>query len=86
MLGIVPVVAVNVAVKEPAVTVIVPGTVNAAALLVNATLAPPAGAARVSVMVQVPVVFCPILTGVQLSDETCPTVVRLMLVVADVLL
>ncbi|MFY9725181.1 MAG: hypothetical protein WAJ87_06780 [Bryobacteraceae bacterium] len=44
MLEIVPLVALNVAVVEPAATLTVAGTVNAAALLDSVTLAPPAGA------------------------------------------
>jgi len=41
----VPLVALNVAVRDPAATVTDAGTVSAAALLDKATLAPPAGAA-----------------------------------------
>jgi len=41
----VPLLALNVAVTDPAATVTVAGTVSAAALLDKATLAPPVGAA-----------------------------------------
>jgi hypothetical protein len=41
----VPLVALNVAVDDPAATVTDPGTVSAVALLDNATFTPPAGAA-----------------------------------------
>jgi len=44
LLEIVPLVAVKVAVVDPAATVIEAGTVSAAALLDRATLAPPTGA------------------------------------------
>ncbi|HEY9139767.1 MAG TPA: hypothetical protein VIN93_02700 [Bryobacteraceae bacterium] len=44
MLEIVPLVALNVAVADPAATVTVAGTVSAAALLDSVTLAPPVGA------------------------------------------
>jgi hypothetical protein len=45
VLEIVPLVALKVAVVDPAATVAVAGTVSAAALLDKATLAPPLGAA-----------------------------------------
>ena len=70
MSGTAPVVALNVAVKEPAATATEAGTVSTAALLDKATLAPPAGAATVNVMVQVAEAFGPRLTGLQLSEET----------------
>ncbi|HEY1218642.1 MAG TPA: hypothetical protein VGF03_06860, partial [Bryobacteraceae bacterium] len=50
------------------------------------TLAPPAGATCVSVMVQVLEEFCPRLAGLQLSDETNTGAVSVMLAVAEVLL
>ncbi|MFY9725182.1 MAG: hypothetical protein WAJ87_06785 [Bryobacteraceae bacterium] len=44
MLEMVPLVALNVAVAEPAATLTVAGTVSAASLLHSVTLAPPVGA------------------------------------------
>ncbi|HEY1218641.1 MAG TPA: hypothetical protein VGF03_06855 [Bryobacteraceae bacterium] len=81
-----PLVAPNVVVADPAATVAAAGTVSAAALLDKTTLAPPAGATCVSVMVQVLEEFCPRLAGLQLSEETCTGAVKVMLAVADVLL
>jgi hypothetical protein len=45
LLEIVPLLALNIAVAEPAATVAVAGTVSVATLLDKATLAPPVGAA-----------------------------------------
>jgi len=84
----VPLVALKVAVVEPAATVADAGTVSAVALLESVTLAPPVGAAWVRVTVHVLVECGPRLVGLQLREETCTAtgVVRLMLAVAEVLL
>jgi hypothetical protein len=82
----VPLVALKVAVADPAATVTDAGTVSAAALLDSVTLAPPAGAAWFNVTVHVLVELDPRLVGLQLSEETCTGAVRLMLAVAEVLL
>jgi hypothetical protein len=86
LLEIVPLVALKVAVADPAATVAVAGTVSAAALLDKATLAPPVGAAWVSVMVQVLEELCPRLAGLQLSEDIRTVTVKLMPAVAEVLL
>ena len=86
MLAMVPLVAPKVVVADPAATVAAAGTASAAALLDKTTLAPPAGATCVRVMVQVLEEFCPRLAGLQLSEETCTGSVKVMLAVADVLL
>jgi hypothetical protein len=72
--------------EDPAATVTDAGTVNAAALLDKATLAPPPAAACVSMTVQVIEELCPRLVGLQLNEEICAGVVRLTLAIADVLL
>jgi hypothetical protein len=79
-------VALKVVVTDPAATVAAAGTVSAAALLDKLTLAPPAGAACVSVTVHVLEELCPRLVGLQLTDETCTATAKLMLAVAEVLL
>jgi len=86
LLEIVPAVALKVAVVDPAATVTEAGTVSADTLLDKATLAPPTGAAWVSVMVQVLGELCPRVVGLQLSEETCTDATKLMLAVAEVLL
>jgi len=83
LLEIVPLVALNVAVRDPAATVTDACTVSAAALLDRVTLAPPVGAAWFNVPVQVLEEFCPMLAGLQLSAETCTGAVKLMLAVAE---
>ncbi|HEY1218640.1 MAG TPA: hypothetical protein VGF03_06850 [Bryobacteraceae bacterium] len=77
----VPLVAPKVVVADPAATVAAAGTASAAALLDKTTLAPPAGATCVRVMVQVLEEFCPRLAGLQLSEETCTGAVKVMLAV-----
>src|SRR5580698_8738833 len=65
-------VALNVAVVAPAATVTEAGTVSAVLLLVSAIPQPPAGAAWVSVTVQVLAPLWPRLAGVQATPETSP--------------
>jgi hypothetical protein len=86
LLEIVPLVALKVAVADPAATVTVAGTVSAAALLDKATLAPPVGATWVSVMVQMLEELCPRPVGLQLSEDIRTVTVKLMPAVAEVLL
>ena len=78
-----PVVALKAAVVDPEATVTDPGTVRAEALLVRVTFAPPLGAACVNVMVQVLEEFCPMLAGLQASEETSAEATRLMAAVFD---
>jgi hypothetical protein len=66
----VPVVAVNVAELLFAATITDPGTVSAELVLVMVTLAPPVGAAFVSVIVQVVFAFAPTLAAAHCRDET----------------
>jgi hypothetical protein len=86
LLEIVPLLALNIAVAEPAATVAVAGTVSAATLLDKATLAPPVGAAWFNVTVHVLVEFCPREVGLQVSEDTFTGMTRPMLAVAEVLL
>jgi len=83
LLPIVVVVALNVAVFAAAATVTDAGTVSVELLFVKVTVAPPVGAACVSVTVQVLEAFCPRLVGLHASDETSTEAVRLMLVLAE---
>jgi hypothetical protein len=64
------VVALKVPVVAAAATVIDAGTLSVLFVLVSVTLAPPAGAALVSVTVQVLDAFGPRLVGLQATDET----------------
>ena len=71
-----PVVAAKVAVVEPAATVTVAGTLRKVLVLESATEAPPLGAARLSVTVQVLDAFGPMFLTEQVSIEgvAVPTV------------
>jgi hypothetical protein len=77
------VVALNVAEVEPAATVTEAGTVSTMLVFVIVTAAPPAGAAFVSVTVQVPEAFGPKLAG-QASEDTSTGAIRLKLAVLEV--
>jgi hypothetical protein len=63
-------VAVNAADVAPAATVVDPGTLTAVLLLASATVAPPAGAALVSVTVQLEVPPLNTEAGVQFREAT----------------
>ena len=82
----VPLVAVKLAVVEPAATVTDAGTTNAVFPLDSVTAAPPAGAALVKVTVHVLDALEPRLLGLQLSVDTSTGATRLMLVFAELLL
>ena len=86
MLAIMVVVALNVAVVADAGTVTDAGTVRVAFVFVRATTAPPAGAACVSVTVQVLDAFCPRLVGLHTSDDTNTDAAMLMVTLAELLL
>jgi hypothetical protein len=64
------VVALKVALVDPAATVTDAGTVSEVLLLASVTAEPPVGAAWVSVIVQVLTALCPRLAGAQPSVET----------------
>ena len=83
MLLMVVVVALKVAVVPAAATVTDAGTVRVELVLVRVTEAPPVGAARVRVTVQVLEEFGPRLVGLQASEETSTDATRLMLVLAE---
>ena len=85
-LGTLVVVALNVPVVAPAATVIDSGTVKVLLVLVSVTLAPPAGAALVSVTVQVLDAFGPRLVGLQATDDTSTGATRVTVVFAELLL
>jgi hypothetical protein len=70
-------VALNVAVVAPAVTVTDAGTISTALLLASVTLDPPAGAAWVSVTVQMLTALCARLVGLQARPETSTGASRL---------
>jgi hypothetical protein len=80
------VVAVNVVVVAPALTVTEAGAVRVALVFESVTAAPPAGAGFDSVIVHVVEAFWPILAGLQESDDTPTEPRRLTLAVAEVLL
>ena len=65
-----PAVALKVEVVAPAATVTDAGTVSEALLLASVTAEPPAGAAWVSVTVQVAAALCPRLAGAQARPDT----------------
>ena len=71
------VVALNVADVKPAATVTDAGTVSTVLVFVSVTAAPPAGAAFVSVTVQVPEAFGPKLAG-QANEDTRTGATRLI--------
>ena len=73
------------AVVDPAATVTEAGTASAVLLLASVTLDPPAGAAWLSVTVQVLTALGPRLAGVQPSVETKTDTTRPMLVVCELL-
>jgi hypothetical protein len=80
------VVALKVAVIAAAATVTEAGTLKAVLLLLSATLAPPVGAACVSVTVQVLEAFCPKLVGLHTSVDTKTGATRLIVALAELLL
>jgi hypothetical protein len=75
---IVPVLAVNRAVLAPAFTVMEAGAVRALLVFVNVTSVPPAGAALVSVMVQLVEALELRLAGLQENEDTSAADTRLM--------
>ena len=85
-LATVVVVALKVAVVAAAATVTEAGTVKVALVFVRVTLAPPVGAAFVSVTVHVLDEFGPKLVGLQATDETNAGATRLTVVLAELLL
>ena len=85
MLPMVEVVALNIAVVEPAGTVTDAGTVSEALLLASVTLDPPAGAFWVSVTVQVLTALCPRVVGLHAKPDTRIGAVRLIIVVCELL-
>jgi hypothetical protein len=85
-LAIVAVVALKVAAVAAAATITEPGTVRVALVLVSVTLAPPAGAALVSVTVQVLDELGPKLVGLQDSEETNTDAVSAIVALAELLL
>jgi hypothetical protein len=80
------VVALKVPVVAAAATVIDAGTVNVTFVFVRVTLAPPAGAALVSVTVHVLEALGPRLVGLQVTDETKTGATRLIVVLPELLL
>jgi hypothetical protein len=80
------VVALNVPVVAAAATVTDAGTVSVGLVLIRVTLAPPAGAALVSVTVQVLDALGPRLAGLHESDDTSTGATRLTVVFAEALL
>jgi hypothetical protein len=86
LLGITDVVAANVVLVAPALTVTEAGAVSVALVFVSVTAAPPAGAAFDSVIVHVAAAFWPMLAGLQDSDDTPREPRRLTVAVAVLLL
>jgi hypothetical protein len=86
LLPIVAVVTLNVADVAAAATVTEAGTVRVVFEFERVTLAPPVGAAWVSVTVQVLEELAPMLAGLQASDETSTGATRLTVVLAELLL
>ena len=84
--AIADVVALKVAAVAAAATVTVAGTVRVALVFVRVTLAPPAGAAFVSVTVQVLEALGPRLAGLHASDDTNTGATSVMVVLAELLL
>jgi hypothetical protein len=82
LLGIEDVVAANVAVAAPAITVAEAGAVRVALVFERVTAVPPVGAAFDSVTVQVVEAFWPMLAGLQDSDDTLSDPMRLTVAVA----
>jgi len=85
-LATVVVVALKVAMVAAAATVTDAGTVKVALVFVRVTLAPPVGAAFVSVTVHVLDEFGPKLVGLQASEDTSTEATRLTVVLAELLL
>ena len=86
LLLIVDVVAVKVAEVADAATATDTGTVRLVFELDNVTVAPPVGAAWLSVTVQVVDELAPRLVGLQVTDDTRTAAVRVTLVFAELLL
>ena len=86
LLGIIPVVTVNVAVVAAAATVTEGGTVRVALLFVRLTPEPAVGAGWVNVTVQVLDEFCPRLLGLHAKLDTNTGATRLTVVLAELLL
>jgi hypothetical protein len=79
------VVALKVAVVDPAVTVTEAGTESKVLLLASVTAEPPVGAAWVSVTVQVLTALCPRLVGAHTKVDTSTGATRLMVAVCELL-
>ena len=77
--------ALKTAVVPPAATVTDAGTESNLLLLDSATLDPPAGAAWVSVTVQVLTALCPKLVGLHATPDTKTDAVRLIVAVCELL-
>ena len=86
LLLIVPVVTVKVFVVVAAATVTEAGTVNVALVFDRVTLAPPVGAAWLSVTVHVLDELCPRLLGLHDNAETRTGATRLTVVLTELLL
>ena len=86
MLPMAAVVALKVADVAAEATVTDAGTVRVELVLVRVTIAPPEGAALVSVTVQVLEELGPRLVGLQASEETSAAATRLMVALAELLL
>ena len=86
LLLIVDVVAVKVAEVADAATATDTGTVRLVFELDNVTVAPPVGAAWLSVTVQVVDELAPRLVGLQVTDDTRTAAVRVTVAVAELLL
>jgi hypothetical protein len=80
------VVMLKVADVAPAATLTDAGTVSVELVLVRVTVAPPVGAACVSVTVQVLEALGPRLVGLQASEATSTGAVRVMVALAELLL
>ena len=78
-------VALKVAVVFPDVAVTDAGTVSKPLLLPSVTVEPPAGAACVSVTVQLLVALCPRLVGLQTTLDTSTGATRLIVAVCELL-
>ncbi len=77
--------ALKIAVVAPAATVTDAGTVSEVLLLASVTLDPPAGAAWVSVTVQVLTAPCPRLVGLQAMPDNSTGASRLIVAVCELL-
>ena len=85
LLAIAPVVALKVAVVDPAATATEAGTVNTALVLVSVTVLPPVGAAWFRVTVQVLEALGPRLVGLQARAVTIVGATRLMVTLCELL-